>query len=498
MQLRAWGVGLAVVAMAVGCGGGAPPPQQPPPYYGPQQNSFPPGYVPPQGSRPGYVPQAQPMPQGPVGPPLPAGWEWPVNPQTIARGLTPFTVYRPVNAQALRASRGADRCAPIEVAPSVFVRPLCNSLRPMASSGRTTPRRSMVVRGDTPASVDLRAKGLDGPVKDQQQAGVCWSFAMSSVMDNVLRLAGRQDVMAPLHIIADNEWDMLYSHGKGNPLVTEPAWPYDPHKACKLDEHLANDQYCVKAYGIQGGSWKSDPALVAEKTRAQSSGVFKITAMHTLKSKPGDPNEIATTLSEGLAIWASIDINYTTWGWNNVQNGVIPDWQPDGTGGHAVTIVGYRPGPAGRQFLIKNSWGSSWAERGYAWISETMMRDRLMDALLFDVADAQGNALGKGGGGVLPTPVLPIPGGGGAAPTGECPQGQIKDRIFGQCVAACAGGAPPMAGFCAPGGAPQPQQPQQPQAPAGQCPAGQKPDMLTTQCAATCPNGNARAAGMCW
>jgi len=34
---------------------------------------------------------------------------------------------------------------------------------------------------------------------------------------------------------------------------------------------------------------------------------------------------------------------------------------------HAVVICGCRAGPAGPEYLIKNSWGESWGDKGHAW-----------------------------------------------------------------------------------------------------------------------------------
>jgi aminopeptidase C len=55
-----------------------------------------------------------------------------------------------------------------------------------------------------------------------------------------------------------------------------------------------------------------------------------------------------------------------------MKNAVIPDWgEPQS--GHAVVISGYRETPSGKQFLIHNSWGTSWGDGGYAWVSEKMV-----------------------------------------------------------------------------------------------------------------------------
>ena len=59
-----------------------------------------------------------------------------------------------------------------------------------------------------------------------------------------------------------------------------------------------------------------------------------------------------------------------------MKNAVMPDWD-DAGGGHAVVVSGYRETPSGRQFLIHNSWGESWGDKGYAWFSEKMVLKKM-------------------------------------------------------------------------------------------------------------------------
>jgi hypothetical protein len=343
--------------------------------------------------------------------PLPAGWAWPFNQAALARGLPAFTIYRPVNVVALQAMRGTSPCAPVEVAPSVWVTPTCarhfisrSSLaRPMPFSAPTTSTQPL------PASVDLRTFGLDGPVRDQQNAGVCWSFAITGTMDNALRRAGRAEGVAPLHLISRYEWQELEAGHPGRPTVLEPSWPYDPHTACKLDQNPSDRATCAASYGITIGSWRDDPQVAAARSRADATGIYEIVATHGLQSRPGNGDEIASVLVTGQAIYAEIEINMSAWSQHNIgPGGTIADWQPDGTGGHAVTVTGYSTVAGRRYFLVHNSWGTGWAEGGYAWISAEMLRDRLNDAFVITLADARGRVI-EPRGGALPWPVEPVP-----------------------------------------------------------------------------------------
>lgn len=330
------------------------------------------------------------------GAPLPPGWAWPFNQNALTRGLPGNTVYRPLNVAALRTAAGASRCAPVEVAPSVWITPTCARLG-LSRSRLAQPRApmsSLSQKSQLPAAIDLRTGGLDGPMKDQQAAGVCWSFAISTTMDNALLRANRQEINAPLHLIAHYEWEVLHRTGTGHPIVGEASWPYDPHTACKLDQNPADTESCRVGYGIQRGSWREDPRVVAERERADASGIFKIQALEALKSQPGDPDEIAGVLASGQAVYAELEFNMTSWSERNMlARGLVQDWQPDGVGGHAVAVTGYETIGGKRWFLIHNSWGSGWGDGGYARISEDMMRARLNDAFVVTLADAAGRII---------------------------------------------------------------------------------------------------------
>lgn len=437
-----------------------------------------------------------PSPVAPVGAPLPAGWAWPVDLGAYARGLVAPGVYRPVDVAAL--ARGAARggCAPVQVTPTLWISLPCGEL-PRLSDSAFVPRAQLRPSAGLPPSVDLRQLGLDGPVKDQQSVGVCWSFALSTLLDNAARRAGRQDVLAPLHVIASGVWDTMRSGRSNRALVTEPSWPYDPVQACKLNER-DSEVWCDDAYHVRHGSWREDPALVASVDLANASGTFRIQRVESLASSPGDPDEVATALAQGRAVYAGFAFNSSAWGHGAVADGVIDDYTASSSG-HAVALVGYRQSATGRQFLLHNSWGNDWADHGYAWISERMVREQMHDAFILDAAPTTVAPTPAPAPSPAVTPALPWPWSTPAA--GACTTGQVRDLVLGVCAAPCAGGAPPVAGLCVAGaansGAPSPAPSPSP-TPATGCPQGQLPDFVTAQCAPQCRTGLPPAAGLCW
>lgn len=413
-------------------------------------------------------------PPPPPGSRLPSGWEWPTQTQAVApqpvmnAGAAPRRIIRPFDAARLRSRvKKTKGCKPIELGRGKWIMPDCGQKPLMALSPSVAPRNRMNLQGGVPDSVDLRTMGLDGPVKDQEQVGVCWAFTISTLMENSLRRAGKQDVVSPLHIVAEDAWDDLHTKGRTEGrMVIEQAWPYDPAKACKLKES-PKDVWCEDAYHVQQGSWRQDPGLASEKERANQMGVYPITKIQKL-GNPRSFDELAEVLATGQAIYMSFNIDSQVW--SRPPGGVIPDYQGDPGYRHAVAAVGYRSTPQ-RQLLLHNSWGADWGAGGYAWVSEAMVNQEVNDAFVIEVEGGGGS----GGMGIPGLPGINIPGVGpvqvpqipgipwpgmpggqtggsnpGPAPASSCPSGQVLDVVSRTCVAPCANGLPPAGGFCLP------------------------------------------------
>jgi len=440
--------------------------------------------------------------------PAQAGWTQSAPPPGYP---APPAVIRPVNLAALQGLLGT-RCAPREVAPGEFATLDCGLSRLMSRAIAFIPKMS-IVTGPLPAAVDHRASGTEGPIKSQGAVGACTAFSLSSTMDNAIRRLGRGDVIAPLHVwskYAIPEMGTAGDETVDKTITLEPSWPYDPAKACKLNRDPSDS--CGRAYNVNAGSASFDPALQAEKARADAQGRYRLVSVERLQARPADINEMAAILAGGDDLWASFTVNGDAWSSSALQGNVIRDYTPDSDEGHAVVLAGYRTLPGGsRQFLIHNSWGVRWGEQGFGWISEAMVSRYLRAAYKIRVADAS-------------SPSGPLP------PSSDgCPAGQVKDAVLGTCAALCASGSAPAAGVCLPTlpGFPAPGQPfptgplpfqlppglpippgfQLPQgfpqpappgaAPQADCPAGQAHDLMTGQCLGLCPGGGPTVGGMC-
>jgi hypothetical protein len=337
----------------------------------------------------------------------------------------------------------------------------CNVLRPIPNVVPSEPVPP--TPGGTPASVDHRAQGLVGPVRDQGEVGSCEANAIASLIDSYTRWRRLNAVPASaLHIFAVYERtriDGVDRDDVGNltrvaGVTSDAVWPYDPLKACRIA--VGGDGLgCDARYHVQKESGYTDPTLVAERQRADASPSYRIVSIQnvTETGRDGIPSdigkaeaEIIKLLAAGEAVYLGVDMA-TNWTSATGMHGVEVLPQPVGYyGAHALLAQGYRSTSSGTQFLVQNSWGTGWGQGGFAWIPESILRARLRAAYRFRVALTTDPRTPGTPPAVTPPPPPP------AAPAQTCPQGYSS--ILGACVpnlARCAPGTlPTLTSPCVP------------------------------------------------
>lgn len=233
-----------------------------------------------------------------------------------------------------------------------------------------------------PDSVDHRAKNLEGPVKNQGGVGSCTGHSLSSALDNAAIRAGklkpgdRDRMTSPMHVWSRYGLPNMGAAADGNiaqPVAVYTAWPQNDKEACMLFQGKGSyATECAEAYGVKANGWRDDKSLMAKYEKSQAEGIYKISSIEKLQVEPPNMEDLLGILASGSDIWAAFLIDGSNWTNKKMKNAVIPDWgEPQS--GHAVVISGYRETPSGKQFLIHNSWGTSWGDGGYAWVSEKMV-----------------------------------------------------------------------------------------------------------------------------
>jgi len=311
--------------------------------------------------------------------------------------------------------------------PSVPGVPAVPGATPAAKAPATKPG----ITASLPDSVDHRRDGTEGPVKDQGQVGACTAFSLSTAMDNAIRRQNGTMTTSTLHIWSHYGNPIVQNAGDSNlkkPIAPWESWPYDERTACQLDQ--SGDHDCGPyTPPVTQGSGTHDPTLQAKVKDSDSHGQWSVTEYDRI---PSDPDTLAAILATGADVWTSMDIG-TTWLTTVGEN--IVDWTALNTdGGHAFVLAGYRHVGGQRQFLVHNSWGTTWGERGYAYVSEAMIRGFLKTSYKVVVAAKSAPA--------------PVPTEANKLTDDDCGEDQLVDSVTGQCAKICANDSRPANGKC--------------------------------------------------
>lgn len=208
-----------------------------------------------------------------------------------------------------------------------------------------------------PASVDLRAPWW--AIDDQEDTGSCvgWATAEGVVRYHMVA-AGRLPrtvLLSPRFVwMGSKETDEFtvrpetFIEGAGTSLkaAMDVARKYGTVPMSVLPFHITTKMYT--------GDENSFYATAAQR---------RTTAYFNLRR---NLNQWKAWLASHGPILAGLGVDHT---WDNAAatGGNIDVFMPNTVrGGHAVTIVGYTA--AGR-FIVRNSWGTAWGDRGFGYVS---------------------------------------------------------------------------------------------------------------------------------
>lgn len=201
------------------------------------------------------------------------------------------------------------------------------------------------------------------PPMDQGETSACTGFALAAVVDHLLARSGRAKDAGV------SPW-MLYSMARRYdefPGVAEDAGSslrgalkgWFKHGACS--DGLWRDLTMPRTSGGPGEEWWLD-AVNRPLGAYYRVDMRSVTDMHV-------------ALNEVGALYASA-LTHDGWFEVDAKTGVIPlRKRKPSDGGHAFAIVGYDH--AG--FLVRNSWGKSWGDGGYATLTYEDWLESAMD-----------------------------------------------------------------------------------------------------------------------
>jgi C1A family cysteine protease len=218
-----------------------------------------------------------------------------------------------------------------------------------------------------PASFDLRAKNKVTPVRDQGSCGACWAFASvasaeSSLMPTVTDFSEQ-------FIIDTSGYDQASC--SGGTLAMAIA---DMARHGVVDENLYPYEYL-----------KPGTAMPAATQSAWTTGRLQSAELLTAGlDSQGNPiiSNIKNALYSGSnAVALGFKVIQKSPYLVTAENGDECYYNNTTTqgGGHFVTVVGWNDNypadnfgitpPGNGAYLIKNSWGTGWGNKGYFWMS---------------------------------------------------------------------------------------------------------------------------------
>jgi C1A family cysteine protease len=208
-------------------------------------------------------------------------------------------------------------------------------------------RRSRQI--DLPVTYDLRTLNKLTPIRNQGSCGSCWAFATYGSLESFLMPAEPRDF---------SEEHLIHNHG----------FDYDPCYGGTLDMSTA---YLVRWGGPVN---ETDDPYVSGNGFSAVKHVQEVMMMPP-RSGPLDNDVIKEAVMNSGAVYT--DMFWDDSSYNSTNKAF---YNPGNTGGgHAVAIVGWNDNfdaakfntapPGNGAFIVKNSWGSSWGDHGYFYVS---------------------------------------------------------------------------------------------------------------------------------
>ncbi|XP_040267900.1 cathepsin K-like isoform X2 [Bufo bufo] len=202
--------------------------------------------------------------------------------------------------------------------------------------------------GALPDSIDYRKKGYVTPVRNQGSCGSCWAFSSVGALEGQLKKkTGKLNVLSPQNLVDC----VTKNDGCGGGFMTNAFEYVRDNKGIDSEE----------AYPYVG---EDQPCNYTAAGRAAKCKAYK---------EVPQGNEKALKKAVGTVGPVSVGIDATLQSFQFYSKGVYYDADCNAEDiNHAVLAVGYGVQKKAKYWIIKNSWGDTWGNKGYI----LMARDR--------------------------------------------------------------------------------------------------------------------------
>jgi len=199
-----------------------------------------------------------------------------------------------------------------------------------------------------PPTVDWRTSGIITATKNQGQCGSCWTFGAAECVESVYAQKTNSLIVLSEQNILDCTPNPKHCGGTGGcgGGTVELAWDRIIQKG------IATEKDYPYVSGNTGRDYTCKPAVKA---------FTNITSYVNLPPNQQQP------ILEALANIGPLAINVDAASWSGYRSGVFDGCNqvtPDID--HVVQLVGYGTDPThGDYWLVRNSWGTGYGEKGY-------------------------------------------------------------------------------------------------------------------------------------
>ncbi|KAF7704691.1 procathepsin L-like isoform X1 [Silurus meridionalis] len=201
-------------------------------------------------------------------------------------------------------------------------------------------------RADLPTTVDWREKGYVTDIKDQFSCGSCWAFSTTGALEGqTFRKTGKLVSLSEQQLV---DCSGKYGNNGCQGGFMEKAFLY-------VQENGGLDTEDSYPYENQDGVCRFNPATVGAKC----------TGYKSISPSEGALQEAVATIGPiSVTIFVGLD------SFKLYSSGVYDDPACNNSQlNHAVLVVGYGTGNGTDYWLVKNSWGLGWGDKGYMKIS---------------------------------------------------------------------------------------------------------------------------------
>jgi C1A family cysteine protease len=199
---------------------------------------------------------------------------------------------------------------------------------------------------ENPSSVDWRTKGYVTPVKNQGQCGSCWAFSATGALEGQnFRKTGKLTPLSEQNLVD-------CSRTQGN-------------KGCSGGWMVRAFKYIIANRGIDTETsypYEERDGVCRYRTSGRGASCRKYSEIRRSEA----------SLLSAVAIQGPISIAVDAGqpSFQLYRSGVYNEPRCSQTINHAVLAVGYGRSQDGQLYwLVKNSWGTSWGDRGYILMS---------------------------------------------------------------------------------------------------------------------------------